>query len=478
MEGSIRLADKQLNHITAATSEADHIKEEHQAFNHTTGTAASLVEVTNNSKYCPKKRLSAASADKIARILTLRYDHDKKPERRPLSVKDFTRGGQEYIEHNQTTLIELIKKELLYKYNTLNFKRISLALSSGIDSSFTLAMIRNILPQVEIECISMGFGDVNTDEIYQAENIARVNNCNFNSIIVEEILTDLPKLIGLVREPRWNLYHYYVLEYGKKKSNIFYSGDGGDELFGGYTFRYQKYLSILPVNSNWKQKVKLYLCCHDRDWVPDQHKIFGSEIKFSWNKIYQIFKPYFNCNNNGLLSDLDEVFLADFNGKLLYEWLPENKTFGKYLGLDIESIFLTDKIVEFATHIPWNVKYDPDTVIGKKPLRSILANTKGFESINSHAKKGYSTDLNSLWDKRGVQEIIKKYLSLDSELVKDNIISGIWLRAAEKKIHEGEDNNKNSGLRIRYISKILSILALEIWYKIFVSQTMRVTEKL
>ena len=69
-------------------------------------------------------------------------------------------------------------------------------------------------------------------------------------------MNDLPKLIGLVKAPKWNLYNYYALEEGKKVSNIFYAGDGGDEFFGGYTFRLGKFLSSLTDQMGWKEKCK------------------------------------------------------------------------------------------------------------------------------------------------------------------------------------------------------------------------------
>ena len=62
---------------------------------------------------------------------------------------------------------------------------------------------------------------------------------------------------------------------------------------------------------SWKEKTELYLSCHERDWVPNQSELFGPKINFSWEKIYPIFKNYFDND----LSPLDQVFLSDFNGK-------------------------------------------------------------------------------------------------------------------------------------------------------------------
>lgn len=399
----------------------------------------------------------------ISKILTLRYDPDKDPNIKPLSDKDFVPIHTENVE---SKIGDIIREDLLSKYERLKFKHICISLSAGIDSGLTLVMMRSVLPDVEIECFSMGFGDED-DEVKRAREISQIYDCDFNGIIKEDILNELPKLISIAKEPRWNLYHYYLMENAKKKSNVFYAGDGGDELFGGYTFRYQKFLSLLSKKADWKEKAKLYLSCHERDWVPDQHKMFGSKIKFSWEKIYKIFRPYFDND----LFDLDQVFLADFNGKLLYDWLPTNIAFGKSLDLNIESIFLTNKMIKFATHIPWQMKYNPKIVKGKLPLHSILSKQKGFEKIQP-IKKGFSVNMKSLW-KKNTQEIVTRYVNLDSEIVKNKLISEKWIMATYKKLQE-----EDSELNLRYINKMLSVLSLEIWYKLFVSKSMNEKQKL
>ncbi len=399
----------------------------------------------------------------ILRILTIRYDPDKESCMKPLHDSDFAPLPSSDIEPK---IIDIIRNDLLSKYQQSKPQHISISLSGGIDSGLTLAMMRSLFPDIRIDCFSMGFGDKD-DEVNRAKEISRIYDCDFHSIIKEDILSELPQLISIVKEPRWNLYNYYIMEYTKKKSNIFYSGDGGDELFAGYTFRYQKFLSLLQQGTDWKEKAKLYLSCHERDWVPDQHKMFGLKIKFSWETIYEIFRPFFDNH----LSPLDQVFLADFNGKLLYDWMPTNKAFGKFLGLNIESIFLTNKMIKFATHVPWQIKYDPIKIEGKIPLLSILSKQKGFEKIQP-VKKGFSVDITSLWEKNS-KEIVSTYVNQDSEIVKNKIINEQWLNMAYKKLQE---NNSESNLR--YISKMLGILALEVWYKLFISKTMNRKQKL
>jgi asparagine synthase (glutamine-hydrolysing) len=402
-------------------------------------------------------------ADSIIKLLTLRYNPSKKPFMRPATPADFE---PRVLDNIELSVLELIRKDLVQKEHISKYRHLSLSLSGGVDSRLTLAMMRTFLPDVRVNCISVGFGD-NDDELETAREVARVYDCDFLSLVLDDFLTDLPKLISIVEEPRWNLYHYYAFEQGKKFCDVFYTGDGGDELFGGYTFRYHKFLSLLSEDSDWKEKAKLYLSCHERDWVPDQHRIFGPELKFSWERIYDMFQPYFD----NALDPIDQVFLADFNGKLLYDWLPGNVRFARFLNLKIESLFLTRDMIRFATHIPWRRKYDQQANIGKLPLYSILSKQKGHESINV-VKKGFSVDPVSLWSSQG-REIATNYVNAESEVVRRGLISEKWIKETHKKLNkDGEE------LDPRYINKMLTILALEIWHRIFVSGSMNSKQKL
>ena len=94
--------------------------------------------------------------DSISRILTLRYDPLAKPARAPLSAKDFVPKKTADVEGR---ILEIIKDGLEDRREKLGFKRVSLSLSAGVDSGMTLAMLRKFLPDVKLDCISVGFDE-------------------------------------------------------------------------------------------------------------------------------------------------------------------------------------------------------------------------------------------------------------------------------------------------------------------------------
>jgi asparagine synthase (glutamine-hydrolysing) len=261
------------------------------------------------------------------------------------------------------------------------------------------------------------------------------------------------------------------LEKAKKYSDLFFSGDGGDEIFGGYVFRYKKFLKELEKidNPSWMDKSEIYLSCHDRDWVPDQEEIFNEKLNYSWKRIYETFKPYFDNE----LHPINQLLLADFNGKLLYDWIPSNHKFGKHLNLEIRSLFLNPKMISFSTRLPWYLKYDVKNDIGKLPLLSIINDFKGFEDFHGIKKKGFSLNLLNMWNNYG-KEIISSYLNSDSDIVKNNIVNSHWIAKAISLVHNSTDDN----MKIRYISKLLSLLSFELWYSIFISCSLKSNVKL
>lgn len=348
-----------------------------------------------------------------------------------------------------------IEKELrniistaISKYNP---KTISLALSTGVDSNLMLALLRDEYPSLNIKCISVSFDEAS--EATYAKKIAESKDTDFYNVTVDNPLKDLPFLISIVKEPRWNLYQYYFIEKSKKYSDILFTGDGGDELFGGYTFRYTKFLKLFDEDDDWKQRTIHYLECHERDWVPDQEKIFGENIKFDWSSIYSLLRTYFDND----LDPLDQVFLADYNGKLIYDFVPTNYKLFNYLGVTGISPILDNKIIDMSLRIPPLVKFNKESNMGKIPLREILS---GLDSKNvSDTKIGFGMDLKKLWTS-SAKEIVISTLS-NASVFRDKIISSDFYDRSIRRIEETGD--------LRYISKMLQLLSLEIWYKMFIT---------
>jgi asparagine synthase (glutamine-hydrolysing) len=390
--------------------------------------------------------------NQIQNILTLRYNPSQNSLLFPITWKDFTPKINNY---SLDRIEKFIENYILKKFKNSNTKKISLALSGGVDSTLVLAFLKKTLPDLEIDAISIKFAN-SVDETKTAEKIAEHFEVNHHVLFLENYLKELPKAISITKLPFWDLHWYYVAKKSKTFSNYLAAGDGGDEVFGGYTFRYAKFLSLINSKSSILDKTKLYLKCHERDSVPDQEQIFGKKISFSWNLIYK----QISSNFNNKLSSLDQVFLADYNGKLMNNFHPINNKINDYFELTSITPLLSSKLISYAITLDPNQKYSNVENVGKLPLQKLLKKYN-LNSLILKEKQGFSVNTLNLWKSYG-QKICKNYLS-DARIVKDEWINENWI---SKYIDQND-------LDVRYINKFFGLLAFEIWYRLFVSKEMK-----
>ena len=398
-------------------------------------------------------RSKTISPQSIKNILTLRYNPTKNSLIPKKTWKDFV---EKPISNPVDFVEDSIKSNI--KHSIKNPKaKVAVALSSGVDSTLVLALLKKTYPTIPISAISVKFAE-SIDESKYAAKIVQKFDADHHILYIENYLAELPAAINIIKQPFWDLHWYYIVKKAKTLSKFLVSGDGGDELFGGYTFRYEKFLSLTTKNSSPLAKVKAYLQCHERDWVPDQQDLFGKRAPFSWKEIHNRLLPYFDNS----LHPLSQVFLADFNGKLLYNWIPLNTAFHRHFRVKPITPILSRNMISFATHVPIHLKYDQKRNTGKLILRQILQKYS-LEKMLIKKKQGFSIDTINLWKSHGY-DLCDYYLS-DARTIQNKWISKDWIQKHFRK----------NDLDIRYVNKFLGILALEVWYRLFITKEMKST---
>ena len=367
---------------------------------------------------------------------------------------------KKHVDSNPEEFVEKsIRKKISQEIQT-NTGKIGISLSSGIDSTLVLALLREEYPSSEIESISVKFSK-SIDETNESKKISEKFQTNHHTLEIDNFLEELPKAISIVKQPFWDLHWYYLVKKMKTLTNVFFSGDGGDELFGGYTFRYKKFLALTNENSTSHEKIAAYLNCHERDWVPDQESVFGSVSQFSWNNIYKILKPFFD----NTLPRLTQVFLADYNGKLIHNMQPLYKSIHDYFSIKNITPIQNEELIQYSCSLKNEQKYDFKSNLGKTILVNILGKYN-LKYLTSLKKQGFSVNTTNLWNSYG-KKIFLYYFD-KSRLIEDKIINSDWI---EKHISKND-------LDIRYINKFLGIFALEIWYRLIITKEMNDNEKL
>jgi len=401
-------------------------------------------------------KLNPTQLESIKQILTLRYSTNLETSSQKLIPEDFE---TKQITNPENVIEQSIRKSISTELDS-NSKKIGISLSSGIDSTLVLALLRKEYPSNEIESVSVKFSE-STDETEISKKISEKFQTNHHILEIDNFLEELPKAISIVKQPFWDLHWYYLVKKMKNLTNVFLSGDGGDELFGGYTFRYKKFLELTNENSNTKEKIISYLNCHERDWIPDQELIFGNKCKFNWEEIYQILEPYFNNS----LSNLTQVFLADYNGKLLHNMQPLYSSIHEHFDIQNITPIQNNQSIKLSCQIPNSMKYDYKTNSGKILLRHLVEKFD-IKNLISSKKQGFSVNTVNMWNSYG--KMIFLHFFDKSRLVEDKILNLNWI---EKYVNK-------STIDVRYVNKLLGILALEIWYRLFITQDLNSNEKL
>jgi len=124
-------------------------------------------------------------------------------------------------------------------------------LSGGVDSSIVLAMMAELSDR-PVRTFSMGFAEEQYSELPYARTLARHFGTDHHEYVLEpngvEVLDRLVSHIGEPFADSSCLPTWYLAEMTRKSVPVALTGDGGDELFGGYAwYRTGHFLNRLAV---------------------------------------------------------------------------------------------------------------------------------------------------------------------------------------------------------------------------------------
>ena len=142
-------------------------------------------------------------------------------------------GGteEEAVEALRTVLRDAVRSHMVSDVPLGAF------LSGGVDSSAVVGMMAEASPR-PVKTFSIGFDDPDFDELEHARTVARHFGTDHHEFVVRpDGLAILDDLIGHFDEPFADssaIPTWYVSEIARRHVTVVLSGDGGDELFGGY----------------------------------------------------------------------------------------------------------------------------------------------------------------------------------------------------------------------------------------------------
>lgn len=162
----------------------------------------------------------------------------KKPGSK-MVIRSYWKPQFQPLNQSETQLTNEIRDVLLDSVNVHMRSDVPVGsfLSGGIDSSFIVSLAKQVNPN--IKTFSVGFERDGFSEVDVAKETAYALNLENISYIIspEEYLAELPKIIWHMDDPLADpaaVPLYFVAREAQKHVTVVLSGEGADELFGGY----------------------------------------------------------------------------------------------------------------------------------------------------------------------------------------------------------------------------------------------------
>ncbi|WPP09657.1 asparagine synthase (glutamine-hydrolyzing) [Pediococcus inopinatus] len=208
----------------------------------------------------------------------------------------------DYIKSVRDVLIDSVKMHMRSDVPVGSF------LSGGIDSSIIVAIAKNFNPH--LETISVGFEREGYSELDVAQETAeKLDVKNYSMIITpEEFMKIFPNFVFSMDDPLADpaaVPQYFLAKEAVKHVKVALTGEGADELFGGYTI-YHKPESLRafkytrPINSALNHLARLipegvkgrsFLM---RGTTPLEDRYVGNAFIFNETEKHAFFKNYDN----------------------------------------------------------------------------------------------------------------------------------------------------------------------------------------
>ncbi|MGJ4950934.1 N-acetylglutaminylglutamine amidotransferase [Bradyrhizobium sp. HKCCYLS20291] len=262
---------------------------------------------------------------------------------------------------------------------------VGVLLSGGLDSSLLVALLSK-LGHDDIRTFSIGFDAVGAhsgDEFRYSDVIARTFGTSHEQIRIrgDRALEALPQAIAAMSEPMVShdtvAFHLLSSEVAKRVK-VVQSGQGADEVFGGYSW----YPGFLSANDPVEQYQNAYFDWKHADLqqllAPD---LLGDDVSL------ELVEQFF-ANHRGA-SAVDKVLQIDTEIMMVDDPVKRVDSMTMAFGLEARVPFLDHEVVELAARIPVELKVkDGGKYILKEAARrcvpaEVIDRPKGYFPVPS-----------------------------------------------------------------------------------------------
>jgi len=323
---------------------------------------------------------------------------------------------------------------------------VGLFLSGGLDSSLILSSLA--FQDKKIPCFTMGFKNSSSyyEERPEANRLAKYFGMEHHNLEIasENFIKIIPDVFTASDEPfadTSSLPFYALSKEVSKNVTVALSGDGGDEVFGGY----RKYIGekwaniglLIPKNirhiiannlfenkstyyGEVSRRLKRYLTNIEADPINRQinwlRELNDQDILdllgFCKNSYIELFKNA----REGFSDEINAILAGDMAVSLSGDMLVKLDRMSMANSLEVRSPFLDRELVEFAFSLPGS--YKVGYLKGKKILRKAFSDRLPHWSINL-PKKGFEVPVAD-WLKNDFKKLLD-HITIDNNLEKIGI---------------------------------------------------------
>lgn len=344
-------------------------------------------------------------------------------------------------------------------------------LSSGVDSSFIAAN-----SDVD-KTFTVGFSDKKYSEISYAEDLSKkIDTININKVISkEEYFKNLSNIMYYMDEPLADpsaVALYFVTKIASENVKVSLSGEGADEIFGGYNIYQEPFVwpwyykipyplrkvvggiaGILPAHRGLNFLVRRGKKLEDR--------FVGNAFIFDTKEVRKLvsFKPetkgfrdltreyYYKVSSK---DDVTKMQYIDFNFWLIGDILLKADKMSMANSLEVRVPFLDRPLIDYARGIP--TKYKVDKYKTKKLFRDI-ARESLEDKVSDKKKLGFPVPIRVWMRETDVYNTIKNRFLEASEFFDTKRII---------KLLDEHKSGKNDNSR-----KVWTIYIFLLWYDIY-----------
>jgi asparagine synthase (glutamine-hydrolysing) len=348
-------------------------------------------------------------------------------------------------------------------------------LSSGVDSSYA---VKELSKEMDIKTFSIGYAEEKYSELSYAEDYAKAVGVDIftKKVTADEFFDAAPLVQYYMDEPLPNpsaISLYYLTKLASKQVKVVLSGEGADELFGGYYYyqdplelaNYQKLPlfirkigakigKMMPEGKRGKRFLTRGAQTIDQYYIRNNYNFHSDERNLVLNPNIPakdpstLTKPFFDeCKGE---DDVTRMQYVDINTWLVHDILVKADRMSMANSLELRVPFLDLEMAKVALSIP--TKYRVNREQTKIALRG-AALKQMPEKNASMPKKGFLTPLND-WLKQD------KYYNQVKEKFNSDVAKEFFnIDYIVKLLNDHKDGKAHN------MKKIWTVYSFILWYE-------------